>query len=138
MLLGITLLFIFLHQSPKTPKSQSLRRRFLAPDRFQTSSPGSRSQTSDLWQYLYSFLCLINCSLLRSVAIRLLSDKSLALLQSDRARMSCSTSVDGCLQLRLFATPVLCVTILDCPRLYQAVVCQVCRAIVRDFGGSVG
>ena len=138
MLLGIALLFIFLHQPPEPPKSQGLRGRLLAPDRFQTSSPWSRSQTSDLWRYLYLFLCLVNRSLVKSIAIRPLSDKSLVLSQSDCAQMSRSTLVDGCLQLRLFATPVLCVTVLNCPRLYRAVVCQVCWAILRNFGGLVG
>ena len=138
MLSEIALLFIFLSQPPEPLKSQGLRGRLLAFDQFQTFSLWSRSQTSNLWRYSYLFSCLVNYSLVRSVAIRPLLDELLALSQSDRARMSCSTSVNGCLRLCLFTTSVLCVTVLDCLRLHRVVVCQVYRAIMHDFGGSVG
>ena len=45
--------------------------------------------TPNLWQCLYSFLCLVNCSLVRFVAIQPLSNELLALLQSDRTWMNC-------------------------------------------------
>ena len=51
--------------------------------------------TLNLWRCLYLLSCLVNCSLVRPVAIRPLSDELLALSQSDRARISCWTSVDG-------------------------------------------
>ena len=72
---------------------QGLRGRLQAPGRFQTSSSWSRSQTSDLWQYSYSFSYLVNRSLVRFVATWPLSDELLALLRSDRARISRSSSV---------------------------------------------
>ena len=66
---------------------QGLRGWLQASGRFQTSSPWSISQTSDLCRYLYFFLYLVNCSLVRSVAIWPLSDESLALSQSDLSRL---------------------------------------------------
>ena len=113
MLLGIVLLFIFLHQPPEPLESQGLRGRLLAPGRFQTSSPWSRPQTSGGTR---------TRSRIWFVAIRPLSDESL-----DFGHLI------GCLQLRLFATPVFRVTVLNCPRLHRAVVFQVCQAIVCSF-----
>ena len=52
----------------------------------------------------------------------------------------------GCLIVLSLNLPVwivrdyllLCVTVLDCPWLHQTVVCQVCRAIMRNFDRSIG
>ena len=78
------------------------------------------------------------------VTIRPLSDELLALSQSDRFWKSYLTlvarSVNGS---RLFACVnrlthwLLCITIFDCPRLHQAIICWVYRAIVRGFGPLV-
>ena len=94
------------------------------------------------------------------VVIQPLSDAFLALSRSARNRMSCLSSVawsvDGSwlsihsafghsivlglgLPVRIVCDYWLfCITVLDCLWLHQAVVCQVCRAIVRDFDWSVG
>ena len=54
----------------------------------------------------------------------------------NRSQLS-SASPRSCLSGLLSNRAQLCITILDCPWLYQAVVCQVCRAIMRDFGRLV-
>ena len=55
--------------------------------------------------------------------------------------MSCSTSIAWSVNssrlfacVNCFAYRLLCITIFNCSWLHQKVVCQVCRAIVRDFG----
>ena len=167
MVLGIALLFIFLHQPCEPPKPSRPPRwapgplagsKPLAPD------PDLRPLTNSDLKGVLVLVLVFNQSFGQSsgqlVAIWPLSDESLALSRSARTRMSRSSSVARSVngsRLSIHSAlgrsivlglglPVwivrdywlLRVTVLNCPWLHQVVVCRVCRAIVRDFSRSVG
>ena len=132
---------------------QGLRGWLQASSRFQTSSLWSRSQTSDLCRYSYSFSCLFDQLFLGKVCRNPTTLGWVVWLWSldqlfatsfvcnsgplhNRSRLS-STSLSSSLSGLPSNRAQLCVTVLDCPRLHQAVVCRICQAIMRDFGGLV-
>ena len=91
MPLGIALLFIFLHQLREPPELSKPPR--LASGFWPVPDLQPLIKISDLWRYLYLFLCLVICFLIRSVAIQPLSNESLPLSRSDRFQMNCLSSI---------------------------------------------